>query len=153
MSKQIDELLVQLADAIYADQHPETPVDPVSGTKGPEYNAYDLGEWIYEVQVKNNIVGSPTIDVFTQWPRLHRWIREQLDEHVVLDFDYALVSRNSDKILVKVTQHDSKFQRTAFLTRQVMIDMLQERGVPESKYSADNPIETLWYKVIAYECL
>ena len=153
MSKQIDDLLVQLADAIYADQHPETPVDPVTGTKGPEYNAYDLGEWIYEVQVKNNIVGSPTIDVFTQWPRLHRWIREQLDEHVVLDFDYALVSRNSDKILVKVTQHDSKFQRTAFLTRQVMIDMLQERGVPESKYLADNPIETLWYKVIAYECL
>lgn len=153
MTKQIDDLLIQLADAIYADQHPETPVDPVTGIKGPKYNAYDLGEYIYSVRVSNNILGDVTIDTFTQWPRLHHWIREQLDEHVELDLSYALVSDVSDRILVKATQRGSKIQRTAFLTRKVMLEMLQERGVPESMYSADGSIETLWSKVLGYECL
>lgn len=153
MTKQIDDLLIQLADAIYADQHPETPVDPATGVRGPEYNAFDSGEWIYEVQVRNSVGGSPSITVFTQWPRLHHWIREQLDEHVELTFGYALVSERSDRILVQATQHGSKIQRTAFLTRQVMLEMLRERGVPESMYLADGPIETLWCKVLGYECL
>lgn len=153
MTKQIDDLLIQLADAIYADQHPETPVDPVTGVKGPKYNAYDLGEYIYRVQIMNGLTSSPIIDILTQWPRLHHWIREQMDEHVELDLSYALVSDVSDRILVKATQHGSKIQRTAFLTRQVMLEMLQERGVPESMYSADGPIETLWSKVLGYECL
>lgn len=153
MAKQIDDLLIQLADAIYADQHPETPVDPVTGVKGPKYNAYDLGEHIYSVQISNNILGDVTIDTFTQWPRLHHWIREQLDEHVELKLSYALVSEESDRILVKAAQHGSKIQRTAFLTRQMMIDMLQERGVPESMCSADSPLEALWHKVVEYECL
>jgi hypothetical protein len=153
MTKQIDDLSMQLADAIYADQHPETPVDPVTGAKGPKYNAYDLGEWIYEIQVKHDAVGSVTIDMFTQWPRLHHWIRERLDEHVELNLSYALVSKGSDMLLVKAIQPGSKIQRTAFLTRQVMLEMLQERGVPESMYSAYGPIETLWSKVLAYECL
>lgn len=146
MPKQIDDLLIQLADAIYADQH---PVDPVTGVKGPEYNAYDLGEHIYSVQISNSLTGSVTIDVFTQWPRLHHWIREQMDKHVELDLGYALVSDVSDRILVKATQRGSKIQRTAFLTRQVMLKMLQERGVPGSMYS----LETLWCKVLEYECL
>lgn len=149
MTKQIDDLLIQLADAIYADQH----VDPVTGIKGPKYNAYDMGEHIYSVQVSNSITGDVTIDVFTQWPRLHYWIREQLDEHVELDFSSALVSDVSDRILVKATQRGSKIQRTAFLTRQVMLEMLQERGVPESEYSADTSLEFLWYKVLEYECM
>ena len=153
MTKQIDALLIQLADAIYADQHPETPVDPVTGVKGPKYNAYDLGEHIYSVQISNNILGDVTIDTFTQWPRLHHWIREQLDEHVELNLSYALVSKGSDMLLVKAIQPGSKIQRTAFLSRQVMLEMLKERGVPESMYSADGPIETLWSKVLAYECL
>lgn len=153
MTKQIDDLLIQLADAIYADQHPETPVDPVTGVKGPKYNAYDLGEHIYSVQIRNNIAGSVTIDVFTQWPRLHRWIRAQLDEHVELDFDYSLVFETSNQILVKVTESGSKIQRTAFLTREVLLEMLQERGVSEKMYLADGPIETLWLKVVEYECL
>ena len=153
MTKQIDDLLIQLADAIYADQHPETPVDPVTGVKGPKYNAYDLGEYIYRVQIMNGLTGSPIIDIFTQWPRLYHWIREQLDEHVELDLSYALVSEGSDRILVKAAQRGSKIQRTAFLTRQMMIDMLQERGVPESAYSADGSLETLWSKVLEYECL
>lgn len=153
MTKQIDDLLIQLADAIYADQHPETPVDPVTGVEGPKYNAYDLGEHIYSVQISNSITGSVTIDVFTQWPRLHHWIREQMDEHVELDLSYALVSDVSDRILVKATQHGSKIQRTAFLTRKVMLEMLQERGVLESMYSVDTSLETLWCKVLGYECL
>lgn len=153
MTKQIDDLLIQLADAIYADQHPETPVDPATGVKGPKYNAYDLGEHIYSVQISNNIAGSVTIDVFTQWPRLHRWIRERLDEHVELDFDYSLVSETSNQILVKVTESGSKIQRTAFLTREVLLEMLQERGVSEKMYLANGPIETLWLKVVEYECL
>lgn len=153
MTKQIDDLLIQLADAIYADQHPETPVDPATGVKGPKYNAYNLGEHIYSMQISNNIAGSVTIDVFTQWPRLHRWIRAQLDEHVELDFDYSLVSETSNQILVKVTESGSKIQRTAFLTREVLLEMLQERGVSEKMYLADGPIETLWLKVVEYECL
>ena len=153
MTKQIDDFLIQLADAIYADQHPETPVDPVTGVKGPKYNAYDLGEHIYSVQISNNLLGDVTIDTFTQWPRLHHWIRERLDEHVELNLSYALVSEASDRILVKAAQHGSKIQRTAFLTRQVILEMLQERGVPESECSADGPIETLWLKVVEYECL
>ncbi len=152
MTKQIDDLLIQLADAIYADQHPEPAVDPVTGIKGPKYDAYDLGEYIYSVQV-SNIAGSLSIGVFTQWPRLHRWIREQLDEHVELDLNYELVSKESDQLLVKAIQRGSKIQRTAFLTRQVMLEMLQERGVPEFRYSADGPIEVLWSKVLGYECL
>lgn len=150
MTKQIDDLLIQLADAIYADQHPETPVDPATGVKGPKYNAYDLGEHIYSVQISNNIAGSVTIDMFTQWPRLHHWIREQVDEHVELTFEFSTVS---DQILVKVTALGSKIQRTAFLTRQVMLEMLQERGVPESRYLPNGPIESLWFKVLEYECL
>ncbi len=153
MTKQIDDLLIQLADAIYADQHPETPVDPVTGVKGPKYNAYDLGEHIYSVQISNNIAGSVTMDVFTQWSRLHHWIRAQLDAHVELDFDYSLVSETSNQILVKVTESGSKIQRTAFLTREVLLEMLQERGVSEKMYLADGPIETLWLKVVEYECL
>lgn len=150
MTKQIDDLLIQLADAIHADQHPEPAVAPVTGVKGPEYNAFDSGEWIYEVQVRNSVGGVPSITVFTQWPRLHHWIREQMDENVELTFESSTVL---DKILVKVTALGSKIQRTAFLTRKVMLEMLQERGVPESRYLPDGPIESLWFKVLEYECL
>lgn len=153
MTRQIDELLIQLADAIYADQHPETLADPVTGVKGPEYDAYELGEYIFSVKVANRLVGSPDMDIFTQWPRLHRWIREQLDDHTELEFGYSTGASNPDQILVKVNIPDSKIQRTAFLTREVMLDMLRERGVPEYVYSASDPITTLWYTVLAYECL
>lgn len=153
MTKQIDELLIQLADAIYADQHPETPVAPETGVKGPEYNAYNLGEYIYSVQVANSVKDIQFIEVFTMWPRLHHWIREKLDANVQLDFDISTLPSVKDQVLVKVTEPDSRIERKAFLTREVMLDMLKERGVPESMYSVDNPIDTLWYKVVGYECL
>lgn len=153
MTKQIDELLIQLADAIYADQHPETPVDPETGVKGPEYNAYNLGEYIYSVQVANSVKDIQFIEVFTMWPRLHHWIREKLDANVQLDYAISTLPSVKDQVLVKVTEPDSRIERKAFLTREVMLDMLKERGVPESKYSVDDPIDTLWYKVQAYECL
>lgn len=153
MTKQIDELLIQLADAIYADQHPETLADPVTGVKGPEYDAFELGEYIYSVQVNNHPSDSPDMDIFTQWPRLHRWIREQLDDHTELEFGYSNGSSDPDQILIKVNIPGSKIQRTAFLTREVMLDMLRERGVPEYAYSAASPITTLWDTVLAYECL
>ena len=147
MTRQIDELLIQLADAIHADQH------PVTGVKGPKYSAFELGEYIFSVQVSNNLAGEPIIDIFTQWPRLHRWIREQLDDHIELDFDSSPGSANPDHILVKVNEHGSKIQRTAFLTREVMLDMLKEHDVSEQAYSVDSSTETLWNKVLAYECL
>lgn len=150
MTRQIDDLLVQLADAIQADQH---PVDPVTGVKGPKYNAFELGEYIFSVQVMNNLAGDPTVDIFTQWPRLHRWIREQLDDHIELDFDSSPGSASPDHILVKVRIPGSRIQRTAFLTREVMLDMLKEHDVSEQVYSEDSPTETLWNKVLAYECL
>lgn len=149
MTKQIDELLIQLADAICADQH----ADPVTGVRDPEYNAYNLGEYIYSVQVANSIKDILFIEVFTQWPRLHRWIHEKLDAHVQLDFDISTLPSVKDQVLVKVTEPDSRIERKAFLTREVMLDMLQERGVPESMYLVDGPIDTLWYKVLGYECL
>ena len=147
MTRQIDDLLIQLADAMQADQH------LVTGVKGPKYNAFELGEYIFSVQVSNNLAGEPIIDIFTQWPRLHRWIREQLDDHIELDFDSSPGSANPDHILVKVNEPGSKIQRTAFLTREVMLDMLKEHYVSEQVYSVDSPIETLWNKVLAYECL
>lgn len=139
MTKQIDELLIQLADAICADQH----ADPVTGVRDPEYNAYNLGEYIYSVQVANSIKDILFIEVFTQWPRLHRWIHEKLD------FDISTLPSVKDQ----VTEPDSRIERKAFLTREVMLDMLQERGVPESMYLVDGLIDTLWYKVLGYECL
>ena len=66
MTRQIDDLLIQLADAIHADQHPETSVDPVTGVKSPKYDAFELGEYIFSVQVSNNLAGEPIIDIFTQ---------------------------------------------------------------------------------------
>lgn len=150
MTRQIDDLLVQLADAIHADQH---PVDPVTGIEGPKYSAFELGEYIFSVQVINNLTGEPIIDIFTQWPRLHRWIREQLDDHIELDFDFSPGAAKPDQILVKVNIPGSKIRRTAFLTREVMLDMLKEHAVSEQVYSVDSPTETLWNKVLAYECL
>lgn len=147
MNKQIDELSLQLADAIYADQH------PVTGTGGPEYNAFELGEYIYSVQVESKLGDAMSIDVFTQWPRLHHWIREKLDKHVELNFATSIPSGEQDQVLVKVTEPGSKIRRTAFLTREMMLEMLQERGVPESMYLADGLIDTLWYKVLDNECL
>lgn len=147
MNRQIDELLLRLADAIYADQHPVT--DP----EGPEYNAFELGEYIYSVQVESRLGDGMSIDVFTQWPRLHHWIREKLDKPVELSFAISIPSGKQDQVLVKVTEPGSKIQRTAFLTREMMLEMLQERGVPESMYLADGPIDTLWYKVLENECL
>ena len=147
MTRQIDDLLIQLADAIHEDQH------PVTGVKGPKYSAFELGEYIFSVQVMNNLTGSPIIDIFTQWPRLHRWIREQLDDHIELDFDCSPGSADPDHILVKVSMPGSRIQRTAFLTREVMLDMLKEHDVSEKVYSEDSPTETLWNKVLAYECL
>ena len=147
MTRQIDDLLIQLADAIQSDQH------PVTGVKGPGYSAFELGEYIFSVQVSNNLAGEPIIDIFTQWPRLHRWIREQLDDHIELDFDFSPGAADPDHILVKVNEPGSKIQRTAFLTREVMLDMLKEHDVSEQVYSVDSPTETLWNKVLAYECL
>ena len=147
MTRQIDDLLIQLADAMQADQH------LVTGVKGTKYNAFEMGEYIFSVQVSNNLAGEPIIDIFTQWPRLHRWIREQLDDHIELDFDSSPGSASPDHILVKVNEPGSKIQRTAFLTREVMLDMLKEHDVSEQAYSVDSSTETLWNKVLAYECL
>ena len=125
MTRQIDDLLIQLADAIQADQH------LVTGVKGPKYNAFELGEYIFSVQVSNNLAGEPIIDIFTQWPRLHRWIHEQLDDHIELDFDSSPGSASPDHILVKVNEPGSRIWRTAFLTREVMLDMMKKNGVTE----------------------
>ena len=148
MTKQIDDLLMQLADAIYADQHPETPVDPVTGTEGPKYNAYALGQYIFSVSVDQTAGTDVTAEIFTQWPRLHYWILQAQDDGKKLNFEDSYL--DASQVLVAVFEEGSNLKRKAFVTRQVMLDMLSERDVPATERDAANE---LWHKVLQYECL
>ena len=147
MNTELENRIMELVEAIQADQFP-----------GPEYDTYNAGEHIYSVTF--NISTDSSIDVLMhmQWPRFHMLYHELKRHFDVIDFETAALK--PEEVHVKMRVADSIINYVAILGRDECIEMLMDRGVPESTLEADlagpaceAAAEDLWNEVLKYECL
>ena len=152
---------MELVEAIQADQFPEPETDPETGLVGPEYSAYEAGEHIYRISFDICVVkigAGVDVSMHLQWPRFHMLYHELKRAGAVINLEASAIS--PEVVHVKMIVADSIIKYVVILGREECIDMLMERGVPESKLEADlagpaceAAAEDLWNEVLKYECL
>lgn len=161
MNIELENKIMELVEAIQADQFSTPEIDPETGLIGPEYNAYDAGEHIYSITLNISPVRSEKrVDVLMhlQWPRFHMLHHELKQRFDVINFKTTALK--PEEVHVQMSVPDRIITYVAILDRRECIEMLMERGVPESKLEDDLAVpackaaaEDLWNEVLKYECL
>ena len=161
MNIELENKIMELVEAIQADQFPEPEIDPETGLAGPEYNAYAEGKVIYGITFNicyARIGEGMDVLMHMQWPRFHMLYHELKQRFDVIDFETTAIK--PEEVHVKMRVADSIINYVAILGRDECIDMLMDRGVPESTLEADlagpaceAAAEDLWNEVLKYECL
>lgn len=161
MNIELENKIMELVEAIQADQFPEPETDPETGLIGPEYSAYKAGEYIYGITFNTcSVRAGAGMDVLMhlQWPRFHMLYHELKEHFDVIDFETAALK--PEEVHVKMSVPDRIINYVAILERDECIEMLMESGVPESTLEADlagpaceAAAEDLWNEVLKYECL
>lgn len=155
MNEKLTTAILELMSVLDEDQHPDAGGEP--GGDRPKYDTHRLGEFIYSIQV--GAAGECIhTDIHMQWPRLHRWIVEQQQAGVQLEWrPIALVP---DDVHVRVNKQGSQIAYSAIIEQEVLLDMLlssAKRDEILEQYSyaelSVRSAEDLWNMVIGYECL
>ena len=161
MNIELENKIMELVEAIQADQFPKPETDPETGLAGPEYSAYAAGEHIYGITFNISSVRSEKcadVLMHLQWPRFHMLYHELKRNGDAINFKTAAL--NPEEVHVKMSVAGSIINYVAILGRRECIEMLMERGVPESTLETDlagpaceAAVEDLWNEVLKYECL
>lgn len=156
MNIELENKIMELVETIQADQFPEPETDPETGLVGPEYCAYEEGECIYSITF--NICAGVDVSMHLQWPRFHMMYHELKRHFDVIDLKTTALE--PEWVHVRMSIADSIIKYVAIVGREECIDMLMERGVPDSTLEADlagpaceAAAEDLWNEVLKYECL
>lgn len=161
MNIELEKKIIELVEAVRADQFPEPKTDPETGLAGPEYSAYEAGEHIYGITFNISSVSCGVgVDVLVhmQWPRFHMMYHELKEKRRVIKFETTAL--NPKEVHVRMSMPDDIIDYVAIVSREVCIDMLLERGVTETQLELDlagpgteAAAEDLWNEVLKYECL
>lgn len=161
MNIELEKKIIELVEAVRADQFPEFVTDPETGLAGPEYNAYEAGEYIYGITFNISSVSCGTgVDVLVhlQWPRFHMLYHELKEKRRVIKFETTAL--NPEVVHVRMSMPDDIIDYVAIVSREDCIEMLLERGVTETVLEMDlagpgteAAAEDLWNEVLKYECL
>lgn len=161
MNIELKNKIMELVEAIKVDQFPDPKIDPETGLAGPEYCAYEEGEHIYSItfNISSVIVGEDVeVSMHMQWPRFHMLYHELKRASNVISLETSAI--DPEAVHVKMIVADSIISYAAIVSCEECIDMLMERGVPESTLESDlagpaceAAAEDLWNEVLKYECL
>ena len=161
MNIELENKIMELVEAIQADQFPEPETDPETGLVGPEYCAFEDGEHIHSITFNICVVrlgAGVGVSMHLQWPRFHMLYHELKEKRRVIKFETTALE--PEWVHVKMSVADSIINYVAIASREECIDMLMDRGVPESTLEADlagpaceAAAEDLWNEVLKYECL
>lgn len=161
MNIDLENKIMDLVEAIQADQFPEPETDPETGLIGPEYCAYVDGEFIHSITFSIHAVrhgAGVDVSMHLQWPRFHMLYHELKRAGDVINLEASALE--PEWVHVKMHTADSIINYVAIVSREECIDMLMERGVPDSTLEADlagpaceAAAEDLWNEVLKYECL
>lgn len=161
MNIELENKIMELVEAVRADQFPEPETGPETGLVGPEYSVYEAGECIYSITFNISSVRSGSgvvVLMHMQWPRFHMLYHELKGHFDAIDFETTALE--PEEVHVKMRVADSIINYVAIVGRDECIEMLMERGVPESTLEADlagpaceAAAEDLWNEVLKYECL
>lgn len=154
MNIELENKIMELVEVIQADQFPESE----TGLSGPEYCAFEDGECIHSITFNIHAVrhgAGVDVSMHLQWPRFHMLYHE-----LKRDVNLETTAIKPEWVHVKMSVADSIIKYVAIVYREECIDMLMERGVPESTLEADlagpaceASAEDLWNEVLKYECL
>ena len=157
MNIELEKKIMELVEAIRADQFPEPATDPETGLIGPEYDAYKEGEHVYSITF-NISSADVAVLMHLQWPRFHMLYHKLKKDFDVINLE--ITALGPEEVRVKMRVADSIINYVAIVYRDECIEMLMDRGVPESTLEADlagpaceAAAEDLWNEVIKYECL
>lgn len=161
MNIELENKIMELVEAIQADQFPEPETDPETGLVGPEYCAYEDGECIHSITFNIHAVklgAGVEVSMHLQWPRFHMLYHELKRAGGVINLESSAIE--PEWVHVRMSIADSIIKYVAVVERRECIEMLMERGVPESKLKDDlagpscyAAAEDLWNEVLKYECL
>lgn len=161
MNIELENKIMELVEAIQADQFPESEIDPETGLVGPEYCAYEDGECIHSITLNIHAVrhgAGVDVSMHLQWPRFHMLYHELKRAGNVINLEASAIE--PEWVHVRMSVADSIIKYVAVVYREECIDMLMERGVPDSTLEADlagpaceAAAEDLWNEVLKYECL
>ena len=161
MNIELENKIMELVEAIQADQFPEPEIDPETGLVGLEYCAYAEGECIHSITFNIHAVrleAGVDVSMHLQWPRFHMLYHELKRAGAVISLETSAIE--PEWVHVRMSVADSIIKYAAVVYREECIDMLMERGVPESTLEADlagpackAAAEDLWNEVLKYECL
>ena len=161
MNIELENKIMELVEAIQADQFPEPETDPETSLVSPEYCAYWAGECIHSITFDICSVRSGAgvqVSMHLQWPRFHTLYHDLKRAGDVINLEALAI--DPEVVHVKMSVADSIIKYVAVVYRDECIEMLMERGVPESTLEADlagpareAAAEDLWNEVLKYECL
>lgn len=152
MNIELEKKIIELVEAVRADQFPEPKTGPETGLAGPEYNAYEAGEHIYGITFNISSVNCGVgVDVLVhlQWPRFHMLYHELKEKRRVIKFETTAL--NPEVVHVSMSVADSIIHYVAIVSRKLL-----ERGVTEMDLAGpgtEAAAEDLWNEVLKYECL
>lgn len=157
MNIELENKIMELVEAIQADQFPE----PETGLISSEYCAYKAGEHIHSITFNICVArlgAGVDVSMHLQWPRFHMLYLELKRASDVISLKTTAL--DPEWVHVKMSVADSIINYVAILGRDECIEMLMDRGVPESTLEADlagpacyAAAEDLWNEVLKYECL
>ena len=110
------------------------------------FEAHNLGEYIYGINITNQLSVGARAVIHVQWPRLHRWIvdAKQRGEELV----WSHMALGPETVHVSVGIAGSAINYVVILDRPVLLDMLHDQEV-----SPETSAEDMWNMVLKYECL
>lgn len=129
----IEDSVLDLVAALHLDQ---------GLTCSDNFETYDLGKYIYSIQVANSLNGTIKVDIHVQWPRLYHWALQAQQEGKALIWSCS--SLEAESVLVYVRAVDSIINYTAIVDAQTLRDLLWSKEiVADDKLTAEELFEAV----------
>lgn len=147
----LEDQIMNLMAALNEDQQLATDGEvDVEAEAATKFDTYELGQFIYSINLENSLVGGPKCTVHMQWPRFYRWAMQAKQEGKRLDWKRSIVG--PDTICIDVQVMGEPIRYRVLLDRFELMTLL-EKYKCDQDVSSTMSIEDLWNLVCVHEHL
>ena len=147
----LEDQIMNLMAALNEDQQLATDGEvDVEAEAATKFGTYELGQYIYSINLGNSLVGGPKCTVHMQWPRLYRWALQAKQEGKQLIWEHSVV--DPDTICIDVQVIGKPIIYRALPDRSKLMTLLEKYKCDQG-VSSTMSIEDLWNLVFEYEHL
>ena len=147
----LEDQIMNLMAALNEDQQLATDKEvDVEAEAATKFDTYELGQFIYSINLENSLVGGPKCTVHMQWPRLYHWAMQAKQEGKQLIWEHLVVDPNTICIDVQVIGKPIIYR--ALPDRSKLMTLLDKYKCDQGG-SSTMSIEDLWNLVCVYEHL